>query len=311
MSGWYGRAEYLWFSASRPWGTACGAWFAGRPPRPSQPHLRPYPQPRMLNAPHHKHGKVPVHLNRSSLHRDHSPTPLMNGLGHEISPYDPTCEVGRMNSVSASKLCLFVVVLVMTVSCAPAGGQIVVQETASETATPTASPTPSKTRPPRTSAPRICGGFERPELSAAECELVNAGNLGLLQVDTCTTNPPTGNATAAVECRGKGMEIFSKGQEPSVYVFAFSNAQDLKDAFSMQAADLGIAEGDVQSPPAFGHWALGDDPPGTQRGQLMSRVVDGESLLIWTDWKELTWISAESSVADIKTLYSWWTSGNR
>lgn len=199
----------------------------------------------------------------------------------------------------------------MTVGCAPATGQIVEQDTGSPTATPTPSPTPSKARPSRTSTPRICGGFERPELSAVECQLVNAGNLGLLQVDTCKTNVPTGNATAAVECRGKGLEIFSKGQEPAVYVFAFKNAQDLKDSFTSQTADLGIGEGDIQSPPAFGHWALANDPPGTQRGHLMSQVVDGEAMLIWTDWTELTWISAESSIADVKTLYSWWARGNR
>jgi len=235
----------------------------------------------------------------------------MNGLGHENCLPCRNREDGTMTSVPASKICLFMTVLVMAVSCAPVDGQPEDQDTASPTATPTASPTPSKARPSRTSTPRICGGFERPELSAGECELVNASNLGLLQVDTCTTNSPTGNATASVECRGKGMEIFSKGQEPTVYVFAFKNEQDLKDSFSSQAADLGIAEGDVQSPPAFGHWALANDRPGTHRGQLMSRVADGEALFIWTDWKELTWISAESSIADAKTLYSWWASGNR
>lgn len=216
-----------------------------------------------------------------------------------------------MSSAPASRVCVFLAVLLVAAGCAPAGGGPEGKGTEGPTATVTASPTPSKLRPRHTPTPRICGGYQRPELSAGECDLVNSGNLGLLQVDTCKTTVPTGNSTAAVECRGRDMKIFPKGKEPSVYVFGFKSLQELKDDFDSYAADLGIAEGDVKSPPAVGHWALASDPPETQRGQLMSRVLNGEALFIWTDWKELTWISAETSSSDVKTLYSWWSAGNR
>ncbi|MBP1232550.1 hypothetical protein JOE40_002194 [Arthrobacter sp. PvP102] len=107
------------------------------------------------------------------------------------------------------------------------------------------------------------------------------------------------------------MGIFPEGQEPKVYVFGFANLQSLKDGFTSYTRSGGIREGDVQYPPAAGFWGFPADPPDMHRGQLLSQVRDGEALFIWTDWTELTWISAESNITDVKTLFSWWGKGNR
>lgn len=155
-------------------------------------------------------------------------------------------------------------------ACGLSGGQ---QSSPSPTAprenTSSTTPTPEEPtsrRPPKGATSRVCGGYERPELSTAECDLVKSTNLGLLKVETCKTISPEGNATAAAECRAHGMATFPAGQEPTVYVYGFSDLPSLKEAFDCYVLSEGIPEGDVQEPPAAGFWNLRDDPVDLQRG---------------------------------------------
>lgn len=170
---------------------------------------------------------------------------------------------------------------------------------------------PSTVPPTRMAERRVCGGYERPDLSAAECGLVSGGNLGLVAIETCVTYPPSGASIAAVECKGDGKALLPEGKEPAVYIFGFAALEELQQSFTSYAADLDIAEGDVLQPPAVNYWALAEDPPEVNRGQLMSRVDDGEAIFVWTDWDELTWISAESFEVGVEALHDWWSSGQR